>query len=216
MDSLSNSEELDLELELEELSWGELYDYREFLSAEVEEFYNQCHDKQGHFCEGPDGPGRVRDKDISILPKRAPEYMKNILRRKIGAAQAKAKAKAETPAKVEAKTKTAEPAASKASTKETKSEGSGHHPASDYAYVPDPEKSSGWKLKLTSKPGGKPDAKTVGAAVAALGKGFRGHVVQIPAEDRPKVIAKVRAAWLKANPDKTRKDLPEILKNKKG
>ena len=37
-------------------------------------------------------------------------------------------------------------------------------PASDYAYVPDPEKPSTWKLRLTSTPGGKPDSRIVGAA----------------------------------------------------
>lgn len=84
--------------------------------------------------------------------------------------------------------------------------------ASDYAYVPDPQKSSTWKLRLTNTPGGKPDTRIVGAAVAALGKGFRGQKVQIPAKDLPKVKRKVRAAWLEANKDKTRDDLPEILK----
>lgn len=95
----------------------------------------------------------------------------------------------------------------------TKSEGdAGNFPASDYAYVPDPFHSSTWKLRLTATPGGEPDAGIVGAAVAALGKGFRGQTVDLPAEDRPRVIAKVRAAWLKANKDKTEKDLPDVLK----
>lgn len=85
------------------------------------------------------------------------------------------------------------------------------YPASDWAYVPDPDKPSTWKLRLTESPGGDPDPGIVGAAVAALGKGFRGQRVQIPAEDRPKVIRRVRAAWLKAHPDKSSEDLPSIL-----
>lgn len=225
-----------------------------YVDGKLEEFYNQCHDTSGHFCEGEDGPGRVRDnnkKSEELLGKKAPQYMKNILSRKRGAAVQKGadllpatspqymkdmmKRKMEdsvvnpkTPAKrssakVEAKAETTtpvpdvkkEPAPAKAN-KETKSESSGNHPASDYAYVPEGDKSSGWKLRLTDKPGGEPSAKIVGAAVAALGKGFRGHKVEIPAADRPKVVAKVRAAWLKANPDKTRADLPDVLKTKKG
>ncbi len=34
----------------------------EFSGLNVEEFYNQCHDENGRFCEGNDGPGRARDK----------------------------------------------------------------------------------------------------------------------------------------------------------
>jgi hypothetical protein len=95
----------------------------------------------------------------------------------------------------------------------TKSEGdAGNFPASDYAYVPDPDKPSTWKLRLTATPGGPPDARIVGAAIAALGKGFRGNKVQIPAEDLPAVKAKVRAAWKKANPDKEPEDMPDVIK----
>jgi hypothetical protein len=83
-------------------------------------------------------------------------------------------------------------------------------PASDYAYVHDPEKSSTWKLRLTATPWGDPDPRIVGAAVAALGPGFRGQKVQIPSSDLGVVKAKVRTAWKKANPDK--EELPAILK----
>lgn len=31
---------------------------------EIQEFYNQCHDERGRFCEGEDGPGRVRDRVV--------------------------------------------------------------------------------------------------------------------------------------------------------
>ncbi len=34
----------------------------EFSGLSVEEFYNRCHDENGRFCEGDDGPGRIRDK----------------------------------------------------------------------------------------------------------------------------------------------------------
>jgi len=74
-------------------------------------------------------------------------------------------------------------------------------PKSDFAYTPS-DNTSEWKLRLTSTPGGKPDPAIVGAAVAALGKGFRGKKVQIPASALAGVKAKVRAAWHKANPDK--------------
>lgn len=100
--------------------------------------------------------------------------------------------------------------------KPTKTEGGLKFPASDYAYVPDPKKPSTWKLRLTSTPGGKPDPRIVGAAVAALGPGFRGQKVQIPQANRAAVIGRVRSAWLKANPNKTKDDLPSVLKSENG
>lgn len=97
--------------------------------------------------------------------------------------------------------------------KAEKTEGGKKFPASDYAYVPDPEKPSTWKLRLTSEPGEGPDPRIVGAAVAALGEGFRGQKVQIPEKDQAAVISRVRAAWKKAHPDKTKDDLPDVLKS---
>lgn len=93
----------------------------------------------------------------------------------------------------------------------TKTEGGASFPASDYAYVPDAKTPSTWKLRLTATPGGGPDAHIVGAAIAALGKGFRGNKVAIPADALPAVKAKVKAAWVKANPDKTPKDMPAVV-----
>lgn len=84
-------------------------------------------------------------------------------------------------------------------------------PASDYAYVPDPEAPSTWKLRLTSSPGGDPDPRIVGAAVAALGAGFRGQRVDIPEGDRAGVIAKVRSAWKKAHPDAEEDEMPDVI-----
>jgi len=97
--------------------------------------------------------------------------------------------------------------------KPTKTEGGSKFFASDYAYVPDAQKPSTWKLRLTNTPGGSPDPRIVGAAVAALGPGFRGQKVQLPSKDRAAVIRRVRSAWLKANPKKTREDLPSVLKS---
>lgn len=94
----------------------------------------------------------------------------------------------------------------------TKKEGPNSYPAGDYAYVPDATMPSTWKLRLTSAPGGNPDPAIVGAAVAALGKGFMGNKVQIPAADLEAVKKKVHAAWLKANPDKDpKKDMPSVI-----
>lgn len=95
--------------------------------------------------------------------------------------------------------------------KASKTEDGKQFPASDYAYVPDPESPSTWKLRLTSTPGGTPDPTIVGAAAAALGPGYRGQKVQLPAADRAKVVTRVRAAWVKANPDKDKDAMPKTL-----
>lgn len=94
--------------------------------------------------------------------------------------------------------------------KATKTEGGKEYPASAFAYVPDPEKPSTWKLRLVDD-SGEMTAKQVGMAVAALGAGFRGNKVQIPEGDLAKVKAKVRAAWKKVNPDA--EEVPAVLKS---
>jgi hypothetical protein len=94
----------------------------------------------------------------------------------------------------------------------TKTEGGSAFKASDYAYVPDASKPSTWKLRLTTTPGGDPDAGIVGAAIAALGEGFRGNKVQIPSDALASVKSKVRSAWRKANPDKSADDMPDAIK----
>lgn len=83
-----------------------------------------------------------------------------------------------------------------------KKEADGMHPASDYAYTPDKEEVSTWKLRID-------DSTHTSAAVAALGKGFRGNKVQIPEDDLPAVKRKVKAAYKKFFPDN---ELPDILK----
>ena len=64
--------------------------FREVLRLEAEEFYNTCHSPDtGTFCEGPDGPGRVRDnlkKAEAVLGKKAPTALKNLLTRRLGRA----------------------------------------------------------------------------------------------------------------------------------
>lgn len=84
-----------------------------------------------------------------------------------------------------------------------KKEGSEELPASAYAYVPDKEKVSTWKLRID-------DATHVRSAVAALGKGMMGNKVQIPEEYLPAVKRKVRAAYKKFYPEN---DMPEVLKS---
>lgn len=93
----------------------------------------------------------------------------------------------------------------------TKTENGENFPSTDYAYVPDPDMPSTWKLRLTATPGGIPDSGIVGAAIAALGKGFRGNKVEIPSAELAAVKAKVKAAWKKANPDKKDTDMPSVI-----
>lgn len=93
----------------------------------------------------------------------------------------------------------------------TKREEGEDFPAKAFAYVPDPEKPSTWKLRLWDSIAEKETAAQVGRAVAALGPGFRGQRVQIPSEDLPAVKNKVLAAWLKVNEGKTRADAPAAL-----
>lgn len=90
-----------------------------------------------------------------------------------------------------------------------KTEGGVCYPAGDYAYVPDANAPSTWKLRLTEAPGAEPTAAQVGRAVAALGKGFRGNKVEIPADDLAAVKAKVKAAWKATHEDGA--EVPAIL-----
>src|SRR5258708_4260529 len=92
----------------------------------------------------------------------------------------------------------------------TKTEGGKEFPAAAYAYVPDVNSPSTWKLRLWETPDSKATAAQVGRAVAALGKGFRGQKVSIPSAARASVVAKVRAAWDSVNGGKGA--LPAALK----
>lgn len=93
----------------------------------------------------------------------------------------------------------------------TKREDGEDFPAAAFAYVPDPESPSTWKLRLWDSLDEKETVAQVSRAVSALSpSGFRGNRVQIPAEDLASVEAKVRAAWRQVNgPDR---ELPAVLK----
>ena len=95
--------------------------------------------------------------------------------------------------------------------KATKTDSGEEYPAKAYAYVPDPEKPSTWKLRLWQTPEMKVTRRQVGLAVAALGKGYRGQRVRIPAADLPAVKANVLRAWLGVHPEMERSDAPRVL-----
>lgn len=94
----------------------------------------------------------------------------------------------------------------------TKRENGIDFPASAFAYVPDPQTPSTWKLRLWENLDSKETAAQVGRAVAAIGKGFRGNVVEIPEADMSSVKAKIKAAWRKTNKDKDMSEMPDVLK----
>lgn len=77
-----------------------------------------------------------------------------------------------------------------------KSEDGKGYPASAYAYAPDPEKPSDWKLRLWEDPEKKVTRAQLGRAAAALSPGgFRGQKVDIPSADLPSVKRKIRSAY---------------------
>ncbi len=77
-----------------------------------------------------------------------------------------------------------------------KTEGGARYPAEAYAYVPDPEKTSTWKLRLWETPEKKVTRAQLGRAAAAFSPGgFRGRKVQIPQSDIAKVKRRIRAEY---------------------
>ena len=71
-------------------------------------------------------------------------------------------------------------------------------PAAAFAYVPDPEKSTTWKLRLWEDPTKKVTRAQLGRAAAALSPGgFRGQKVAIPASDLSAVKRKIRGEYRK-------------------
>ena len=95
----------------------------------------------------------------------------------------------------------------------TKRDNGEDFPAAAYAYVPDPTKSSTWKLRLWNTLESKETRPQIGAALAALSRGgFRGERVQIPSADMAGVKRKIMAAWLKTHADQSRADAPAVLK----
>lgn len=92
----------------------------------------------------------------------------------------------------------------------TKREDGEDFPQEAFAYVPDPERPSTWKLRLWDSLDERETRAQVSRAVQALSPaGFRGNRVDIPAEDVAGVKARVRAAWNRVNPDR---EVPPILK----
>lgn len=96
--------------------------------------------------------------------------------------------------------------------KATKREDGEDFPAEAFAYAPDPEAPSGWKLRLWDSLSERETAAQVGRAVAALGAGFRGNRVEIPADALAGVKRRVLQAWLDTHPDMTQADAPTVLK----
>ena len=79
-----------------------------------------------------------------------------------------------------------------------KTEDGEKYPAAAFAYVPDSEKPSTWKLRLWEDPEKKVTRAQLGRAAAALSPGgFRGQKVQIPSADLSAVKRKIRAEYRK-------------------
>lgn len=92
-----------------------------------------------------------------------------------------------------------------------KTEGGVKFPSSAFAYVPDTEESSEWKLRIWEDPDKKVTRKQLGAAAAALSPGgFRGQRVDIPKENLPAVKRKIRAAYRSL--DVSEEDMPRWVK----
>lgn len=93
----------------------------------------------------------------------------------------------------------------------TKTENGISFPASAFAYVPDPNVPSTWKLRLWEDLSKKETPHQVGAAVAAF-TNYRGNKVEIPAKDLAGAKTKVRAAWKRVNPGKSSDEMPDAIK----
>ena len=92
-----------------------------------------------------------------------------------------------------------------------KTEDGQRFPAAAYAYVPDPEKPSTWKLRLWETLDKKVTVRQLGRAAAAFSPGgFRGQRVRIPAADVAKVKAKIRAAYRRLGVES--EDIPRSLR----
>jgi hypothetical protein len=99
--------------------------------------------------------------------------------------------------------------------KPVKTEGGVKFPASDFAFVPDPEKPSTWKLRLSEGRAGNVTVRQLGRAAAALSPGgFRGQKVQIPTDKLGAVKRRIRSEYVKLDVD--REDMPASVKSKSG
>ena len=93
----------------------------------------------------------------------------------------------------------------------TKSEGDGNHPASHYLVVEDPEKPTTWHLRVKDS-SGKIDTRLLGAAHAALTKGYRGNKYEGPQSG--KAMAKLRNLYKSAGLDWPEEEKSMVQKGK--
>ena len=92
-----------------------------------------------------------------------------------------------------------------------KTEDGEKYPAEAFAYVPDAEASSTWKLRLWEDPTKKVTRAQLGRAAAALSPGgFRGQKVQIPTNELASVKRKIRAEYRKL--DVADEDIPRWVR----
>lgn len=85
------------------------------------------------------------------------------------------------------------------------------YPASSFAYVPDSDMPSEWKLRLCEGAEKKVTRAQLGRAAAALSPGgFRGQKVEIPSADLPSVKRKIRTEYRKL--DVADEDIPRWVK----
>ncbi len=85
------------------------------------------------------------------------------------------------------------------------------YPAAAFAYVPESDKPSTWKLRLWETPTAKVTRRQLGRAAAALSPGgFRGNRVQIPSDEVAAVKRKIRAAYRAL--DVADEDIPKWVK----
>lgn len=85
------------------------------------------------------------------------------------------------------------------------------YPASDFAFVPDAEKPSTWKLRLAEGEPGNVTVAQLGRAAAAFSNGgFRGNRVELPSGQTGSVKRKIRAQYNKLGV--ASEDVPESLK----
>jgi hypothetical protein len=97
---------------------------------------------------------------------------------------------------------------------ETKTEGGVSYPAADFAFVPDRERPSGWKLRLAEGRPGNITVQQLGRAAAAFSPGgFRGRRVQIPTDAVSSVKARIRREYRKLDVDTD--DIPDSVKELK-
>lgn len=89
--------------------------------------------------------------------------------------------------------------------------------AKDFAYVPDPQKPSTWKYRLTNVPGGKPAAKRLMDAIKAISTNMTtatpnpSSTYYIPPDALESVLDKLREAWMKAFPNQPVSEMDAMM-----